>query len=202
MIWVLINKHMATKINNPFQDVQMRAGDVQRSVNWYQAQVRNVRNIPASVNRLLAQDTQHLTSRLVPGRLYLFQYDALHADTLPYWDAMPLVFPFRKLPDGFLGLNLHYLPYGLRFKLMGALLDLTVNTPGADHSMVASYNMLSSSSRYPGVNVCVKHYLKNQLRSNFLNIPPDQWLAASMMPLEQFQGATKDTVWRKSRKAI
>jgi hypothetical protein len=202
MIWELINKHMATKPNNPFQDVQMRAGDVQRSVNWYQAQVRSIRNIPASVNRLMSQDTQHLTTRLTPGRLYLFQYDALHADTLPYWDAMPLVFPFRKMPDGFLGLNLHYLPYGLRFKLMGALLDLTVNTPGADHAMVASYNMLSSSSRYPGVRACVKHYLKNQLRSSFLNIPADQWLAASMMPLEQFQGATKDTVWRQSRKVI
>jgi hypothetical protein len=85
---------------------------------------------------------------------------------------------------------------------MGALMELTVNTPGADHSMVASYNMLNSSSKYTGVQPCVKHYLNSQLRSRFLNIPHDQWLAAAMMPLEQFQGAGKETVWRQSRKAI
>jgi hypothetical protein len=194
---------MATKpITNPFKDLQMRAGDVQRSVNWYQAQVRSIRNVPTAVNRLLKQDVQHLTRTIMPGRLYLFQYDALHADTLPYWDALPLVFPFKKMPDGFMGINLHYLPYGLRFKLMGALLDLAQDTHDEDTRLKLSWQLLNSSSRYLGVNPCVKHYLKNQLKSSFLNIPPDQWLAASMLPLEQFQGATKDTVWRHSRKAI
>jgi hypothetical protein len=187
---------------NPFDQLRVNPSDVRKSQSWYQAQVAQLRNIPGSVNSMLKGKAENLTSRIIPGKLYLFQYDALHKKTLPYWDAMPLVFPFRKLPDGFLGLNLHYLPYGLRFKLMGALLELTINTPGADHAMVASYNMLNSSSKYTGMQPCVKHYLNTQLRSRFLNIPHDQWLAAAMMPLEQFHGASKDTVWRQSRKAI
>jgi hypothetical protein len=193
---------MATKINNPFQNIQVRAGDVQRSVNWYQAQIRAVRNIPTSVNRLMKQDTEHLTNIIQPGRLYLFQYDAKHKATLPYWDAMPLVFPFRKMKDGFMGINLHYLPYGYRFKLMGALLDLAADTTDPDTQLQLSWRLLNSSSRYTGVQACVKHYLKNHLRSNFLNIPTTQWLAASMMPLEQFQGADKAAVWRQTRKLI
>ena len=187
---------------NPFDQLRVNPSDVRKSQNWYQAQVAQLRNIPGTVNGMLKGKAENLTSRIIPGKLYLFQNDALHKDTLPYWDAMPLVFPFRKLPDGFLGLNLHYLPYGLRFKLMGALMDLTINTPCADHSMGASYNMQNSSSKYTGVKACVKHYLSSQLRSRFLNIPHDQWLAAAMMPLEQFQGAGKEAVWRQSRKVI
>lgn len=180
----------------------MRAGDVQRSVNWYQTQIRNIKNVPRTVDRLLANDDQHLTSRLVPGRLYLFQYDAKHKETLPYWDAMPLVFPFRLVSDGFYGINLHYLPYGLRFQLMGALLEATAKTTSADARMVASWQILNGSSKFTGVQACVKHYLMAHIQSSFLNIPQDQWLAASMMPLEQFQGKTKQAVWQQSRKVI
>jgi hypothetical protein len=193
---------MATKLPNPFASVSMKAGDAERSQRWYQAQVNNLKNLQPSVTRMLNSDTQHLTSRLVPGRLYLFQYKALHAKTLPYWDALPLVFPFKKLNDGFLGINLHYLPYALRFKLMGNLLDLVQNTDNEDSQMMLSWQFLNASSKFEGVNVCVKHYLKSQLQSRFLNIPPQEWLAASMMPIEQFQNANKEAVWRQSRKMI
>lgn len=180
----------------------MKAGDVRRSVNWYQNQIRGIKQIPDRVDTMLAGDRQHLTTRLIPGRLYLFQYDAKHKDTLPYWDALPLVFPFKLVKDGFLGINLHYLPYGLRFQLMGALLDLTHQSAGQDAQMAASWQLLNSSSKYSGVQACVKHYLKGHIQSRFLNIPHEQWLAASMMPLEQFQGKTKQAVWQQSRKTI
>lgn len=187
---------------NPFEQLRVNPHDARKSQSWYQAKVAQLKNVPGSVNTMLRGQKSNLTTRIIPGKLYLFQYDALHKKTLPYWDALPLVFPFRKLPDGFLALNLHYLPYTMRFKLMGALMDLTANTKGADHSMVASYNMLSSSSKYIGMQPCVKHYLTSHIRSRFLNIPHDQWLTAAMLPLEQFHGANKDAVWRQSRKAI
>lgn len=187
---------------NPFKDVTVRAGDVRRSVNWYQTQIRNMSKLPSTVDDMLAGQSRQLTTRLAPGRLYLFQYDAKHKDTLPYWDAMPLVFPFRMVSDGFYGINLHYLPYGLRFQLMGALLELTHHTTGQDAQMAASWQLLNSSSKFSGVQACVKHYLKAHIQSRFLNIPQDQWLAASMMPIEQFQGKTKQAVWQQSRKVI
>jgi hypothetical protein len=186
--------------NNPFLDLRVKAGDVQRSVNWYQAQIRSLRNIKPSVNRLLAADTQHLTTNYLPGRLYLFQYDAKHKDTLPYWDALPLVFPFRKVQGGFYGINLHYLPYGLRFTLMSNLLSMTAESE--DRRMKLSWQFLTASSKFRGVDACVKHYLHDHVQSRFLNIPPDQWLAASMLPIEQFQNSSKEAVFRASRKSI
>jgi hypothetical protein len=189
---------MAT--NNPFLDLRMRAGDQQRSVNWYQTQIRSLGRVQGSVTRMLSADTTHLTSNYQPGRLYLFQYDAKHKDTLPYWDALPLVFPFRKVKGGFYGINLHYLPYGLRFALMGNLLALA--TGDENRRLMLSWQLLNQSSKFSGVSACVKHYLTDHVQSRFLNIPPDQWLAASMLPIEQFQNASKDAVFRASRKSI
>jgi len=131
--------------------------------------------------------------------LYLFRYDPKHKDTLPYYDTMPLVLPFAWAPGGFLGINLHYLPYGMRFKLMSALLELVTDVTDSKSRARVSWQILNNASRYPGVSACVKHYLGTQIRSKFLNIPNDQWVAASMMPLEQFKGSSKEHVFAQSR---
>lgn len=186
---------------NPFKDLTVRAGDVQRSANWYRNQVQTLQKLNRSVNTMMSGSSQ-LRSRLYPGGLYLFHYDAKHKDTLPYWDSMPLVFPFRTVQDGFYGLNLHYLPYGARFKLMGALMEVTHQTSDPKMRMQISWSILNSGAKFPGVQACVKHYLKDHVQSRFLDIPQDQWLAAAMMPIEQFQGANKEAVWRQTRKLI
>jgi len=106
---------------NPFNDMRMKAGDVDRSFNWYQVQVKNLKNVRP--NQLMA-NTPELTTTILPGNMYMFLYDAKLKDKLPYWDMFPLVLPFRKVPGGFFGLNLHYIPYQVRFKLLAAMHDL------------------------------------------------------------------------------
>ena len=189
---------MAT--TNPFHNVTLNAGNSKKSLTWYQNQVKQLRNVSGSVNSMLSGKAGNLKSRIKPGELYLFQYDAKHKDDLPYWDAMPLVLPFSTVPGGFLGINLHYLPYGLRFKLMGALLEVKHKTADETKQQLFSWQLLNSGAKFPGVGACVKHYLTGHLRSRFLLIPSEDWLSASMMPIEQFQNASKETVWRQSRK--
>lgn len=192
---------MATKPTiNPFHNVTLNAGDSKKSLTWYQSQVKQLRNVQGSVNGLLSGKAGNIRSRITPGDLYIFQYDAKHKDTLPYWDALPLVLPFKTVPDGFLGINLHYLPYGMRFKLMGALLDVKHKVADESKQQLFSWQLLNSGVKFPGVGACVKHYLKGHLRSRFLYIPPADWLSASMMPIEQFQNASKEVAWKQSRK--
>ena len=59
--------------------------------------------------------------------LYMYMYDPKLKATLPYYDRFPLVFPFSKTPDGFIGLNMHYLPYQLRMVLLDRLLTFRTN---------------------------------------------------------------------------
>jgi hypothetical protein len=83
---------------------------------------------------------------------------------------------------------------------MGNLLKLAQGNE--NQRLMLSWQFLNQSSKFSGVSACVKHYLHDHVHSNFLNIPADQWLAASMLPIEQFQNADKSKVFRDSRKSI
>jgi len=186
---------MAQPINkNPFDDIRIDPAGVKRSYQWYRAQISQLGNIQAKMKRAL--NTGGPT--IVPGGLYLFQYDPKWKEVLPYYDTLPLVLPFARVDDGFLGINLHYLPYALRFKLMGALLSLVKNVKDPTSRAKVSWEILNSSSKFKGVDACVKHYLTGHVRSQFLQIPNDQWVTAAMMPLEQFQKSTKQKVFNQS----
>jgi hypothetical protein len=180
----------------PFEALRVDPASVKKSQQWYQQQIKNLKNLQNKTNTALRAGDETIT----PGHLYLFRYDPKHKDTLPYYDTMPLVLPFAWAQGGFLGINLHYLPYGLRFKLMGALLEQVTDITDVRSRARVSWAILNNSARFPGVAPCVKHYLGAHIRSKFLNIPNDQWVAASMMPLEQFKGANKETVFADSRR--
>jgi hypothetical protein len=182
----------------PFDNLRVDSASVKRSMAWYQKQIASLKNIQSTARRAVRSGD----AQMAIGGLYLFSYDPKHKDTLPYYDTMPLVLPFSKAPGGFLGINLHYLPYGLRFKLMGALLTLIKDISDPRSRAQVSWNLLNNSAKYPGVSACVKHYLTDHVKSSYHNIPNDQWLAAVMMPLEQFQGADKSVVYRDSRRKL
>ena len=183
---------------NPFQQLRVDPQSVRRSQSWYQNQISNLGNLSRKVNQAIGKSSD----TLVPGGLYLFKYDPKHKDTLPHYDTLPLVLPFAMAPGGFMGINLHYLPYGLRFKLMGALLDLVTDIEDPRSRAEVSWQILNSSSKFTGVAACVKHYLSSQIQSSFLNIPNDQWLSAAMMPIEQFRGQSKEQVFKNSLRIL
>ena len=189
---------MATVLN-PFLNVRSKVGDSDRSLAWYQTQVKALAAAATKPNKLM-QNAPDLTTRIMPGNLYMFFYDAKLKDKLPYYDMFPLVLPFRKVPGGFYGINLHYLPYGLRFKLLGALQEYALdNTMSEDNRVRVTWATLLTMSRVAPVKACVKHYLDGQVQSRFLNIKYPDWVTASLLPVERFVGASKQQVWQDSR---
>jgi len=180
--------------NNIFQQVNMNAGDVRKSYNWYREQVSNLgKNI--SGTQLLRNEK--LTSRIRPGEMYLFMYDPKLKLELPYYDAVPLVLPFKIVKGGFLGINLHYLPYLARYKLLGELSKLTLDKTINENTRIQiSWQILNSSSKYLAATACVKHYLNDHLRSRFLKINYTDWVTASMLPVENFKKVKKEKVWQ------
>lgn len=193
---------MAQSLNttgNPFLQVRARVGDTERSLQWYQTQVKALARARTAPNRLM-QNTPDLASRVFPGRMYMFFYDAKLKDKLPYWDQFPLVLPFNKVEGGFYGINLHYLPYAMRFKLLGTLHEFASDeTANEDTKVKVSWNILRSMSRVTPIKACVKHYLDDYVQSRFLNIKYPDWVTASLLPVERFVGASKQDVWKDSR---
>ena len=188
---------MAT--SNPFLDIRTRAGDTERSMDWYQIQVKALTAAAKNPNKLM-QNAPSLTTRILPGKMYMFFYDAKLKDKLPFWDMFPLVLPFRKVPDGFYGINLHYLPYVMRFKLLGALHQYATDDKLNEETRLRiNWNTLVNLSRVAPVKACVKHYLDEHVQSRFLDIKYPDWVVASLLPVERFQGATKQKVWQNTR---
>jgi hypothetical protein len=89
--------------------------------------------------------------------------------------------------DGFLGINMHYLPLFVRAKLMDALYDLSSNKRYDDTTKLRiSYSILKSAVKFKAFNPCIKRYLSTHVKSYFLNIPSSEWEIALFLPLARF----------------
>lgn len=172
-----------------------------RSRSWFQQQANLLAAQRIAPQRLLSSDADRNVNRIIPGELYMFAYDAKHQDTLPYWDMFPLVFPFSKLRDGFIGLNLHYLPYDLRIQLLDRLMDFKTGAGLTEETRLKlSWSTISGVSRFKLAHPCVHRYLFTQVQSPFKKINSDEWATAMMLPVERFVGSSKQQVWSESLK--
>lgn len=122
------------------------------------------------------------------GKMYIYYYDPKWKHKLPYYDQYPLTIPIDYYNDGFLGLNLHYLPPGARITLLQVLYDLLNNQDYNDQTKLnISYGILKTySSKYAGFENCVKRYLYGHVRSSFHEINPSDWEKVALLPLQRW----------------
>lgn len=173
--------------------------------DWFRAKALSVRKVQDSKitnTQMPFRRLQMLTVNSI-GKMYMFVYDAKNKDTLPYYDAFPMIFPIEFYGDSFLGINLHYLSPVLRAKLMDALYT-TINNKKYDNTtkLRMSYQTLASASRYKWFKPCVHKYLFSHVGSAFIYVAPDEWDFALMLPTERFKGATKQQVFKDSLEKI
>ena len=189
--------------NNAFQKLRAQVGDGQKSIDWYMRNVRGLVGARVSGNTVMQSDIGSLTSKVEIGAMYMYFYDPKFKDQLPFYDTFPLVLPFGPAKGGFYGINVHYLPYLLRAKVLGELMnfaDSKTLTPTS--KMRLSYNLLNSLQTAAEIKPCIKHYLTTHVRSQFMKINPVDWKAAIFLPVEAFVGATKESVFRDTRSKI
>ena len=183
----------------------IRAGQIpakeQQARTWYRDTASKFKTIDE--RKLMRADVDRIRSQPKIGHMYMFYYDAKHKETLPYFDRFPMIFPYKKVKGGFMGINLHYLPHILRAKLMDSLYDISSNDKFDETTKLRlSYDILNSAAKYKWFKPCIKHYLTSQVRSRFIYVYPAEWDIALFLPLERFQGATKSQVWKDSKKLI
>lgn len=147
----------------------------------------------------LKNETQRQTSNSVVGSMYFFVYDPKTKDDLPYYDGFPLIFIIETYKDGFLGINLHYLPPKARAMLMDALYSLASDKKYDQNTkLTISYQILKSAAKFKLFKPCVKRYLTSQCRSRFIQIMPSEWDIALFLPVANFRKGTVDRVYQDS----
>ena len=157
--------------------------DTAESSRWYSSQLAKLGT--QNPTGIVGQSKSLFANQLLPGRMYLYAYDPKLKDTLAMYDTFPLVIPFNVVSDGFYGINLHYLQYPLRERILGKLMEWAAGS-NEDRYLQFSYQMLNSAARLKPVKECVKHYLNAHIRSRFLQIPINDWNTAAMLPLQRF----------------
>lgn len=170
-----------------------------KSRAWFQQQQLLLSRSKINEKKLFSEN--NATSKVAPGKLYMFYYDPKHKDTLPYYDRFPLVFPYSATKEGFMGLNMHYLPYFQRIQLMTRLMAFATNRSMDENTKLRySWELIGGVARFKAAEACIKHYLKDHVRSMFIEIPGQDWHTAMMLPVERFVGANKNIVWGDSLK--
>jgi len=172
------------------------------AVAWLQKQINEIKRpsaIPITIKGEVSRQKQPGQLRI--GMMYCYYYDPKTKDELPYWDRFPMVLVLEKYNDGFLGLNIHYLPVKYRVAFLQKLMKYAQLTPDADiKRMRISYDILTASKRYAEFRPCLKRYLYSHMRSRILMIEPSEWDVATMLPIQQFRGAKPQKVWQDSVK--
>jgi hypothetical protein len=196
---------MAANVFDTIITKGVRAGQVPARTDdareWYRNAAKQIKRV--NENTLMKTDTDRLTNKILPGNMYIFQYDAKHKDTLPFWDRVPLIFPFRKVKGGFYGINLHYLPLNLRAKLMDGLYDYTTNSRYDETTRInLSYRLLNGVAKLRYFKPCIKMYLDEHVTTRFMYIYPSEWDIAIFLPIARFEKRTANYVHAQSRNII
>jgi hypothetical protein len=184
-----------------FDKFRMDPNIAGKSKTWYeqQALLLSGKQRFLTPNKVMNNEADRLKGKIAPGKLFMFLYDPKTKDTLPYYDLFPLVFPYQKIPGGFMGLNMHYLPYQLRVRLLDRLMMFASNSKLDETTRIRySWETISGLSKFNLAKPCIKHYLDSHVKSQFKFVPASDWSTAMMLPVERFVGAKKETVWADS----
>ena len=134
------------------------------------------------------------------GNLNMFFYDPKFKKTLPYYDRFPLVLPIERYSNGFLGINLHYLPIPLRIRLLDELMDYSTDTNFDSKTKInANYSKLKNVKL---LKPTLKRYLAGKVKSRFRRVDADEFTVATLLPVQRFSKASASTVWSDSRSMI
>lgn len=199
---------MATKKPSPFDNLKVSKSNLRQSIQWFQQQIKLLTR-SSYQQRALMGETSRMTIAPVPGRMYLYKYDAITKEDLPYWDAFPCIFFIDKFTKNghkyWYGLNLHYLPPDLRLKLLINLYDLANNDRfDATTRLKLTYDILMrlSKAKNLGADFAFKMYREDGLGSRFLEVSSSAWPMVSLLPVEAFQKASKQKVWHDAKQSI
>ena len=179
-----------------------------RAMYWFQTSRRELMSWQTEHKdeTFSAVSSSKFNKQIVPpktarmGCLYFFLYSPIHKDSLPYYDRFPLVVVLEKDEKGFLGLNLHYLPYRLRamfFDMLHSARLMRTKDPFRTRLMV-TYEMLKSVTKYRAFKPCVKRYRYSSMRTALLQVGETEWDIALFLPVEQFAKSTRTNVWGES----
>ena len=142
-----------------------------KAINWLRRKIDELYGSnPLTYPEIVKESSRVLSpaDRKFVGKMYMFQYNALGKDELPYYDKYPLTYVIRIEGDGFLGCNLHYVRLTQRDELAKSLLN----------------NSAQGAVSVP--RRTLHKYLYTAVKDIIFPIPEDEWSDVAQLPTEEF----------------
>lgn len=185
---ILVNLEKTFRKNNPATVKR----NTEASMDWFRKYVGRAYNRVGTGS--MFRDRGLWKSQASMGKMYFFEYDALHKDTLPVWDRYPIVIFFdaykSKAGDQILlGLNFHYLPPALRMAAFRGLLKFrTEKRYRRNTKLDFSWQVIKVLSQSKYYKHAVHAYRVDHLKSVLVEIPSQSWEMALFIPVQRFVG--------------
>lgn len=162
---------------------KLRGGSIRdRFVKEHKTEGRQIRGNPKTINI---------------GDMLFYNYDAQHKNTLPYWDAYPLIILTDIVDDKhFRGISLHYIPPRYRAQLLDQMLTITNNDRFDNTTKFRlTYGLLKNIAGLKILKNCYREYLFSNVRTRPVKIQPKYWDIAMFLPMANWQKATASVIW-------
>lgn len=156
-----------------------------KGMGWFWGKISELRKVVITPRKFIIAEDK--TRKLSIGRVYIFQYKPKYKDSLPVWDEFPLVLPFQATPNGFIGINLHYLPYNARAWLLDNLTRINP-TVTKKKQMTVSWEILSNMARVNVAKYATHQYLLSHITSPIRVIQVEDYAKMIMLPVHKFHG--------------
>lgn len=177
--------------NYQYGDIELR--------DWFRDKALAINSQQTNITRMLERAGDNGKQKPIVGKMFMYRYDPKHKATLPYYDTFPVIFPIEFYKDGWLGINLHYLPPVYRARLMDALYDTLNNTRyNSRTKMMLSYGILKNASKFRYFRPCIKRYLTSHVKSQLVEIDVKEWDYVAFLPLARFKKTQQRSVWDDS----
>lgn len=177
-------------------------------VKWYRTQIEKLKitEFTTQLGNDFTSQGELRSNRPKDGSLNLFFYSPKHKNKLPYYDRFPLIMPIqrfnasyrgnKKSGAGFIGLNFHYLPYVMRFKLLTDIIPRGRLDGSVERVFVRYPDIKSIQLARP----VIKRYLLENVHSDYRYFRLEDYMTILMAPIEDFAKAGKTQVWSDSRR--
>lgn len=183
---------------------RQRGTDIRRntkkSLDWFRKTV--TKNYSKVRTARMYRDRDLQKASMTIGKMYFYEYDAKHKDTLPVWDRYPLIIPFNSYTasDGMqivLGINTHFLPPRLRLAAFRAMLKFRNEKRfRRTTKMKFQWQQLMGIAESDYFKHAVRAYRMDHVRSTFVEIPAQSWELVLFLPLQRFMKGGKSKAWK------
>jgi len=170
------------------------------SQEWFFDRIREINKEQVDRQSIIRNPPIRMAPNQFVGRMYLFRYNPIGRQTLPYYDRFPLVILISMQKEGFMGLNLHYLPMDLRQRLFYNLLNRASNSQFRWNTYLKiDYDYLRSKTLLRSHKACIKRYRYDQIYGRMANVPAPEWEIAVHLPLASWRKAGEGRIFKDSR---